>query len=134
MTRDAASGRQAEWQMIVRRSFGISDLATHEDARERLVELFGNELQESGWTSAPRAVAQPLVDSLMLLEVVGDLDDPAFTTLDGANRLIGHGIGLIDPEHLAYEARFDYPAEIVVAVQAMLARIEQYVREQPFDD
>lgn len=134
MTQGSAPGRQADWQFVVRRSFGISDLATHEDARQALVKCFEDELQERGWQSAPRAVAQPLVDSLLLVEVVGNLDDPAFTTLDGANRLIAHGIGVIDPEHLVYEAGFDFPPEIVVAVQEMLARVEQYVRGQPLDD
>lgn len=134
MTRGSASDPQGQWQIVVRRSFGISDLVANEDARETLVRCFEDELQVSGWQSAPRAVAQPLVDSLMLLEVVGSLSDPAFTTQDRAHRIVAHGIGVIDPEHLVYDARFEYPPEIVVAAQQMLARVEQYVREQPFDD
>lgn len=134
MTRGSASDPQGQWQIVVRRSFGISDLVANEDARETLVRCFEDELQVSGWQSAPRAVAQPLVDSLMLLEVVGSLSDPAFTTRDRAHRIVAHGIGVIDPEHLVYDARFEYPPEIVVAVQQMLARVEQYVREPPFDD
>jgi hypothetical protein len=30
--------------------------------------------------------------------------------------------------------RFEYPPEIVVASQQMLARVEHYVREQPLED
>lgn len=130
MAQGSVSGGQEGWHMVVRRSFGIPDLASHEDAREALVRCFEDELEECGWQSAPRAVAQPLADSLMLREAVGNLDDPALTTLDRANRLIAHGIEVIDPEHLVYEGGFDYPPEIVVAAQEMLARVEQYVREQ----
>jgi hypothetical protein len=70
----------------------------------------------------------------MVLEVVGDLSDPVFTTRDRAHRLIANGIRVIDPEHLVYDVRFEYPAEIVAATQQMLARVEQYVREQAFGD
>ena len=129
-----APRRQEQWQIAVRRSFGISDLVADEDDRETLVRYFENELQASGWQSAPRAVAQPLVDSLMLFEVVGDLSDPAFTTRVGAHRMVAHGIGVIDPEHLAYDVRFEYPPEVLLASQQMLARVEHFVREQPFDD
>ena len=129
-----APDRQEQWQITVRRCFGISDLVANEDARETLVRYFENELQESGWQNAPRAVAQPLVDSLMLFEVVGDLSDPGFTTRVGAHRMVAHGIGVIDPEHLVYDVRFEYPPEIVVASQQMVARVEHYVREQPLDD
>jgi hypothetical protein len=118
----------------VRRSFGVSDLVAKNEARETLIRYFEDELQLSGWHSAPRAVAQPLVDSLMVLEVIGDLSDTAFTTRDRARRVVGHGMGVIDPEHLAYDARFQYPPEIVAAAQQMLARVEQYMREQPFGE
>jgi hypothetical protein len=134
MSQGSMSRSQEKWQIAVRRSFGISDLVAGEDARETLVKCFEDELQVCGWQSAPRAVAQPLADSLMLLEVVGDLNDPASTTQDRARRIIAHGIGVIDPEHLVYEARFEYPDEIVMAAQQMLARVEQYVREQPSDN
>jgi hypothetical protein len=134
MVQGSETDRQEQWQIVVRRSFGIADLVAKKDARETLVSCFEDELQVSGWQSAPRAVAQPLVDSLMLLEVVGDLNDPAFTTLDGARRIIAHGLEVADPEHLVYDARFEYPDEIVVAARQMLARVEQYVREQPSDE
>jgi hypothetical protein len=123
-----------QWEIVVRRSFGISDLVAKNEARETLIRFFEDELRVNGWHSAPRAVAQPVVDSLMVLEVIGDLSDPTFTTRDGARRLVGHGIGVVDPEHLVYDARFEYPTEIVAAAQQMLARVEQYVREQPFGD
>ena len=134
MTAKSASDRQQQWELVVRRSFGISDLVPNKDARETLIRCFEDELEVSGWQSAPRAVAQPFVDALMVLEVVGDLSDPSFTTRDGAHRVIAKGIAVIDPEHLVYEARFDYPTEIVAAAQQMLVRIEQYVREQPLGD
>jgi hypothetical protein len=134
LTSDSASDRQEQWEIVVRRSFGVSDLVSKSEARETLIRVFEDELQVSGWHSAPRAVAQPLVDSLMVLEVIGDLSDPTFTTRDRAHRLVGHGIGVVDPEHLVYDARFEYPPEIVAAAQQMLARVEQYVREQPFGD
>lgn len=118
----------------MRRSFGVSDLTARNEARETLIGLFEVELRVSGWDGAPRAVAQPLVDSLMVLEVIGDLGDPTFTTQDRARRLVGHGIGVVDPEHLVYDARFEYPPEVVAAAQQMLARIEQYVREHPVGD
>jgi hypothetical protein len=118
----------------VRRSFGVPDLVAKNEARETLIRVFEDELQVSGWHSAPRAVAQPLVDSLMMLEVIGDLSDPTLTTRDRARRLVGHGIGVVDPEHLVYDARFEYPPEIVAAAQQMLARVEQYVREERFGD
>ena len=118
----------------MRRSFEISDLVAKNEARETLIRFLEDELRVSGWHSAPRAVAQPLVDSLMVLEVIGDLSDPTFTTRDRARRLVGHGIGVVDPEHLVYDPSFEYPSEIVAAVQQMLARVEQYVHEQPFGD
>jgi hypothetical protein len=134
VTAESASDRQQQWEFVVRRSFGISDLVANNDARETLIRCFEDELQVSGWQSAPRAVAQPIVDALMVLEVVGDLSDPSFTTRDGAHRVIAKGIAVIDPEHLVYEAGFEYPPEIVAAAQQMLLRVEQYVREQSFGD
>jgi hypothetical protein len=134
VTPGSASDRPQQWEMAVRRSFGISDLDNNHDARETLIGCLEDELQMRGWESAPRAVAQPLVDSLMVLEVVGDLSDPTFTTRDRANRLVANGIGVIDPEHLVYDPRFEYPPEIVAAVQQMLARVEKYVHEQPLGD
>jgi hypothetical protein len=134
MTSDSSSNRQDDWENVVRRSFGVSDVVAKDEARETLISLFQDALEVSGWQSAPRAVAQPLVDSLMVLEVIGDISDPAFTTPDGARRLVAHGIGVVDPEHLAYDARSEYPPEIVAAAQQMLARVELYVREQPLGD
>ena len=134
MTSGSASDRQEQWEIVVRRSFEISDLVAKNEARETLIRFFEAELRVNGWHSAPRAVAQPVVDSLMVLEVIGDLSDPTFTTRDRARRLVGHGIGVVDPEHLVYDPSFEYPSEIVAAVQQMLARVEQYVHEQPFGD
>ncbi len=131
MTASSGPDRQEQWQILVRRSFGISDLVAKTEAREALVRCFEEELQISGWQSAPRAVAQPLVDSLMVLELVGDLSDSTFTSQDRARRLVAHGIGVVDPEHLVYDGSFEYPPEIVAATQQMLERNEQYVSEHP---
>jgi hypothetical protein len=57
MTTESDPIRQQEWAIAVRRSFGIPDLMSHEDARMALVELLESELRENGWLSAPRAVA-----------------------------------------------------------------------------
>jgi hypothetical protein len=114
----------------VRRSFGISDVVADHDARETLIRRFEDELEVTGWQSAPRAVAQPLVDSLMMLEVIGDLNDSNVTTQDRAYRVVENGIAVVDPEHLVLDTRFGYPPEIVAATQQMLGRVEKYLGEQ----
>ena len=116
--------------IVVRRSFGISDVVADNDARETLIRFFEGELQVTGWQSAPRAVAQPLVDSLLLLDVIGDLNDSTFTTRDRANHVVANGIAVVDPEHLVLDTRFGYPPEIVAAVQQMLAWVEKYLGQQ----
>lgn len=118
----------------MRRSFGISDVVVDNDARETLIRLFEDELQVTGWKSAPRAVAQPLVDSLLMLEVIGDLNDSTFTTQDRAYRVVENGIAVVDPEHLVLDTRFGYPPEIVAATQQMLARVEKYLGEHTDED
>jgi hypothetical protein len=138
VTESVASGspsdRQEQWVIVVRRSFGISDVVAHDDAREILIRLFENELQVIGWQSAPRAVAQPVVDSLLSVDVIGDLSDATFTTRDRANRLVGHGIALVDPEHLVLDTSMGYPVEIVAAAQQMLERVEKYLDQQSNED
>ncbi len=129
MSTEPDQQRQQQWELVVRRSFDISDVTAHQDARESLIGIFEGHLQANGWQLAPRGVAEPIVDSLLLLEVTGDSTDPTFDTRDGAHRLIAHGLSVIDPEHLMYDMRFDYPQEIVAAAQQMLARVQQYSKE-----
>jgi hypothetical protein len=74
------------------------------------------------------------VDSLLLWDVVGDLSESTFATRDRANRLVTHGIAVVDPENLVLDTRHGYPPEILAAVQQMLARVEQYLREKPRED
>jgi hypothetical protein len=127
---ESASDRQQQWVLVVRRSFGISDPVADNEARETIIRFFEHQLQVNGWQSAPRAIAEPIVDSLMVLEVLGDVDHPTFTTRDGAQRLLAHGIAVVDPEHLVFDSGFDYPAEILAATLQILERVEEYVREQ----
>ena len=129
-----STSRQEQWVIVVRRSFGISDVVADNDARETLIRFFEGELQVTGWQSAPRAVAQPLVDSLLLLDVIGDLNDSTFTTRDRANHVVANGIAVVDPEHLVLDTRFGYPPEIVAAVQQMLAWVEKYLGQQSDED
>jgi hypothetical protein len=132
MTSEFVSDCQQEWEQFVRRSFEISDALDHRDARELLLSCFEGYLRENGWELAPRGVAQPIVDSLLMLEVTGNPGDPSFGTQNGAQRVIARGLSLIDPEELVYDARFEYPPEIIAATQQMLARIERHAREEPF--
>jgi hypothetical protein len=129
----STSDRREQWVIVVRRSFGISDVVAHNDAREILIGLFENELQVTGWQSAPRAVAQPVVDSLLLVDVIGDLNDATSTTRDRANRVVENGIAVVDPEHLVLDTRMGYPPEIVAAAQQMLERVEKYFQQSNGD-
>ena len=134
MSSDSASNRQQEWELVVRRSFEISDFVALDEARETLISCFERHLEANGWQGAPRAIAQPIVDSLMLLEVAGGLSDPTFATRDGAHRILAHGISVVDPERLVYDARFEYPPEIVATTQQMLVQIVRYARQERFSD
>jgi hypothetical protein len=134
MSSESASERQRQWELVVRRSFEISDLAARNEARQALIGCLENYLQSNGWQSALRGVSEPIVDSLMVLEVAGDLSDPTFTTRDRAHRLLARGVTVVDPERLVFDARFEYPPEVVAAVEEMLTRVERYAREQQFGD
>lgn len=133
MTYDSAPDRQQQWELVVRRSFEISDAVAHTEARKTLIRSFEGYLQATGWQLAPRGIAEPIVDALMLADLAGNPSDPEFDTRESAQRLLAHGISVIDPEHLVFDARFDYPSEILTATRQMLARVERYWRERSDD-
>lgn len=137
MNAESGSHRQQQWLLVVRRSFGISDLATNEEARNALIESFQDDLQENGWQNPTRGMCEPLLDALLAMGASGDLEDgllAAEMRRDDAYRLIDKGIAEVDPMHLVFDQRFEYPPEAVAAAQQVLDRIFQYVREHPFDD
>jgi hypothetical protein len=137
MDADSSSHRQQQWLLVVRRSFGISDLVSNEEARNALIENFQDGLHENGWPNPTRGMSEPLLDALLAMGSSGDLEDrllAAEVPRDAAYRLIDKGIAEVDPMHLVFDPRFEYPPEAVAAAQQVLDRIFQYVREHPFDD
>jgi hypothetical protein len=126
VTAESASDRERQWALAVRRSFGIPDFVSNEDAREALIVNLEDLLQESGWRSAKRGICEPMVDALLALEARADLG-----VREGASRLIGKGITVVDPERLVFDARFEYPPEVVAVAQQALDRVDHYVRERP---
>jgi hypothetical protein len=131
--------RQQEWELVVRRSFGVPDLVSHKDAREALIRCVEDELRENGWQIPARATAEAIVDALMKLGTVGDPDDTLLSgatldTREAAYRLIDKGLTLVDPEHLVFDVMSEYPTEVVAVAQNAMDRIFQYVREQPVGD
>jgi hypothetical protein len=130
MTAESASDRQQRWALVVRRSFGISDVVSHEDAREVLIGFLLDQLYRDGWQSPTRGTAEPIVDALIAFGASDDLDDRLLLPRDAANRLIDKGLSEIDPEHLVFDMMFEYPPEVVAATQQLLDRISQYLREQ----
>lgn len=125
--------RQQKWALAVRRSFGIPDLASHEDARNALVEWFEEELRKSEWLSAPRAVADAMADSLMTFGASSDFDvqllfaDPP---TEAAYRLMIKGRAEVDPDHLVFDVRDAYPPEVATVAELALVRVVQSAREQ----
>lgn len=75
MTTEAASDRERQWVLVVRRSFGIPDLLGNEDARGALIGSLEAQLRENGWQRSIRAIAEPIADALMASGTSGDLDD-----------------------------------------------------------
>jgi hypothetical protein len=137
MNAESGSHRQQQWLLVVRRSFGISDLVRNEEARHALIQSFQNDLQENGWQNPTRGMCEPLLDALLAMGASGDLADrlvAAEVPQDAAYRLIDTGIAEVDPMHLVFDKRFEYPPEAVAAAQQVLDRIFQYVRDHPFDD
>jgi hypothetical protein len=145
MTAESASDRQREWVFVVRRSFGIPDLITDEDARETLIGSLEDQLRDNRWQSPSRAIAEPMVDALIALGTSGDLDerllraapplsDVTSANRDAAYRLIEKGLTVVDPQHLVFAVMSEYPSEVVATAQQALDRVGHYVREQPLGD
>ena len=134
MTAESASDRQQQWALVVRRSFGIPDPVSNEDAREALIGSLRDQLHENGWQSPTRGTAEPIVDALIAFGTSGDLDDRLLPPGDAAYRLIDKGLSAVDPEHLVFDMMFEYPPEVVAAIQQLLDRVSQYVREQSLGD
>lgn len=133
MTTEPDEIRQQQWALVVWRSFGISDAMTHEEARKALVASIEEQLRENGWTSAPRAVADPMAAALLTFGARSEFDSRELSTevsVDEANRLVDHGLMVIDPEQLAYDVRGEHPAEVVTVAQAALARVIEYAGQQ----
>jgi hypothetical protein len=137
MNAESGSHRQQQWLLVVRRSFGISDLVSNEEGRNALIENFQVDLRENGWQNPTRGMCEPLLDALLAMGASGDLADrllAAEVPRDAAYRLIDKGIAEVDPMHLVFDKRFEYPPEAVAATQQVLDRIMHYLREHPFDD
>jgi hypothetical protein len=145
MASESASDRQQHWTVLARRSFGIPESVGEEEARTILVSHIETQLHEKGWQNAPHAIAQPMLDALIALGASGDLDDQmlprelrvsaeSVTTRDAAHRLLDKGISVVDPEYLVYDARSEYPPEIVAVAQYVLDLVFAYIRETPFDE
>lgn len=141
MTAESDSDRQQRWTLVVRRSFGVPDLLDAEQARRELVRCLEEQLLESGWRSATRAVADPLVDALLGWGVHGDPDDfpfavagavpvGPFPTRDAARQLIDQGLSVADPEHLVFDPTEEYPPEVVAVAALALERVFRYEGDQ----
>jgi hypothetical protein len=145
MTAESAEDRRQQWVLVVRRAFGVPDSAGNEDARRALIVCFEEQLQVNGWKSARRAIAEPMMDALLVLGAKGDLDDYLisvemhgsagdYRTRDAAHRIIDRGISVVDPEHLTIDAMSEYPPEVVATVQQLFERVSEYAREPRFGD
>lgn len=145
MTAESASDRQEQWVLVVRRSFGIPDLVGKEDARRALIQCCQEQLEDNGWQGPARAIAEPMMDSLLAFGANGEFDDPVFpseqsvsaspfNTRDAAHRLIDKGMTVVDPEHLVFDTISEYPPEVLAAAQRVLDRVSQYLGMEPFRD
>lgn len=144
MTDASGADRRQQWVLVVRRSFGIADEVSHEDARGVLVEVIEAQLRASGWQRAPHAVAGPMVDVLMAFGANDCLDEKflpvelpdsgdAPARRDLAHRLVDEGMTRVDPEHLVFDARGEQAPEVVATAEVALGRVFEYVRAQPLD-
>jgi hypothetical protein len=134
MATESGSPRQERWTLAVRRSFGIPDLASSEDARKTLVNALEDALRNNGWVTATHAVADPMADALLAFGAASDFDDEllgAEPPTEAAHRLVAKGLMVVDPEHLAYDVRGEYPPEVVAVAELALVRVMQCIREQP---
>jgi hypothetical protein len=85
----------------------------------------------------PWDVCEPILDALMGLGAIGDLDDRLLSAEPrraAAYQLLDTGLSKVDPQHLVFDASFEYPPEVVALAQQVLDRVGRYLREQPFDD
>lgn len=135
------ASEEQQWTLIVRRSFDIADGLDDKAAKDALVGHLEGQLQERGWHSSTRAIAQPMVDALMVMAVSGDLHDgvlpsgslgsaDAFDSQSGAYRLLDRGMTTVDPENLVFDARSDFPPEVVAVAQYALERVSEYLGKQ----
>lgn len=134
MTTESDPIRQQQWAQAVRRSFGIPDLMSHEDARRTLAKSLEEELRRHGWLSATRAVADPMADALLTLGAHSDFDDQWLLTdppTEAAHRLVANGLLVVDPEHLVFDERGEHPPEVVAVAQLALVRVIESAREHP---
>ncbi len=134
MTTESASRRQEQWVLCVRRSFGISDLAADEEAREALIENLEGQLRGNGWRSSNHGVAEPMVDALLALWASEHLDERLVPRSDAAYRLLDRGTSVVDPEHLVFDVTSEYPPEVVAVAQRVVDQVGDYAREQPLRD
>jgi hypothetical protein len=141
MTTEPDSHRQPQWVLAVRRSFGIPDPVDDNDARRALVGWLEELLLQNGWHSGTRAIADAMVDALIVLAASGELDDgipggvlSTVTTHNVASRLIDKAVTVVDPEYLVIDLTSGYPPEIVEVAEGVLGRVFQYALEQPFGD
>ncbi len=124
MARETASAGE-QWELVVRRSFGIADVVTARDAREVLIGHLEDQLHANGWQNPTRAVAEPILDAFMALGATGDLDDQT------AYRLIEQGMTVVDPVHLVFDVRGEYPPEVVAAARQLVDRVGRYAGGLP---
>jgi hypothetical protein len=137
-----ANWDREQWALVVRRSFEIPDPVSDSEAQDVLVARVEGVLRDNGWTSATRAVAEAVLEAVVVVGASGDLGDlmPAadasgsdagLPIRDAALRVLDTGTTIVDPEDLVFDGSGDYPPEIVASVQQVLDRVNHYVREQP---
>lgn len=145
MSPPSASNGQAQWALVVRRSFGIPDLVAEDDARTALIGSVEERLHENGWQSPAHQIAELMVEALLALGASGspdealfgaerDLVDATFAGQDPAHRLLNQGMTVADPEHLDWDVMSEPPPELVATAQQVLERIGRYVQEHPLGD
>ena len=140
MNAESVSERQALWTLAVRRSFGVPDTVDGDDARNAVVERLRQKLEDNGWHTATREIAEPILEALIELAANGDLDNfllsagtdlsaETMTARAAAHRVIDKGMTAVDPEHLVFDVRNEHPPAVVAAVQYALDQVVIYVRQ-----
>ena len=137
-----ANWDREQWALVVRRSFEIPDPVSDGEAQDVLVGRVEELLRDNGWTSATRAVAEAVLEALVVMGASGDLDnlipaadvsrsDPSVPTREAALRVLDTGTTIVDPEDLVFDGSGDYPPEIVASVQQVLDLVNHYLGEHP---